>query len=273
MGERLSEAKFGILCLTQENLTEPWILFEAGAIAKAIQDAHVCPYLLGFEPSQIPAGPLSQFQAKRATKEDTLDLIRAINVMLSPPLGDDALGRAFDRCWPSLEETIQKAQALSTKKTVSKARSVEDMVQEMLPLVRAISTQLSERIVEEQALLERRMMEAQARLDSQRFARSSEPASSAEFRKRIMNAYISEEVEGLLDHDLELVSIDTKPGLVGGVVAKRGTKEWFTAQVARDNWEHLEKSKLLQDIVLPLVERLNRRASNPGGGGAPPSEE
>ena len=36
IGVHLQEARFGIICLTPENLNEPWILFETGALAKAM---------------------------------------------------------------------------------------------------------------------------------------------------------------------------------------------------------------------------------------------
>ncbi len=34
LGTELEQSEFGILCLTQENFQAPWLLFEAGAIAK-----------------------------------------------------------------------------------------------------------------------------------------------------------------------------------------------------------------------------------------------
>ena len=46
----LEDLQFGILCLTPENLTSPWILFEAGALSKIVLKSHVVPYLFGFEP-------------------------------------------------------------------------------------------------------------------------------------------------------------------------------------------------------------------------------
>ena len=41
----LREAKYAVICLTSDNLTEPWILFEAGALWKAFEGTRVCPYL------------------------------------------------------------------------------------------------------------------------------------------------------------------------------------------------------------------------------------
>jgi TIR domain len=41
----LEQAQFGIICLTPDNIDRPWILFEAGALSKALTNAYVCPLL------------------------------------------------------------------------------------------------------------------------------------------------------------------------------------------------------------------------------------
>lgn len=64
---QLQESGVGIICLTPENLTAPWVLFEAGALSKSLGSAYVCPYLYGFSPSELH-GPLVQFQATPATR-------------------------------------------------------------------------------------------------------------------------------------------------------------------------------------------------------------
>ena len=68
--KELKEAKFGIICLTSDNLVEPWIHFEAGALLDIVGKQRICPYLLDIKPSDIK-DPLSNFQAKNAMKENT----------------------------------------------------------------------------------------------------------------------------------------------------------------------------------------------------------
>jgi hypothetical protein len=60
----LESIDMGVLCLTEDNLNAPWLLFEAGAVSKAVDSARVVPYLLGVSPAQL-VGPLAQFQARR----------------------------------------------------------------------------------------------------------------------------------------------------------------------------------------------------------------
>lgn len=45
VAKELQESSFGIICLTADNLMAPWILFEAGALAKTISETYVCPYV------------------------------------------------------------------------------------------------------------------------------------------------------------------------------------------------------------------------------------
>ena len=74
----LKETNFGIICVTPENLTAPWILFEAGALAKAVDSARVVPLLLGAKNTDLVT-PLSQFQAVMADKNGFLKLAAVLN--------------------------------------------------------------------------------------------------------------------------------------------------------------------------------------------------
>jgi hypothetical protein len=73
-GERWSDAvaseleasNFGIICVTRQSVAAPWLLFEAGALAKSLSSS-VAPLLLDIELKEI-TGPLAQFQAKNTSK-------------------------------------------------------------------------------------------------------------------------------------------------------------------------------------------------------------
>src|ERR1700731_3125213 len=53
VASELSESKLGIICVTPENQNNPWLLFEAGALSKTLEQTHVCPFLFELTPSQL----------------------------------------------------------------------------------------------------------------------------------------------------------------------------------------------------------------------------
>ena len=75
VGKALEGMKIGIICLTPENLTAEWILYEAGALSKTLDTkTRVCTYLLaGLQPQNVKA-PIGMFQSTRADKNDTRKL-------------------------------------------------------------------------------------------------------------------------------------------------------------------------------------------------------
>lgn len=145
IGGQLEETDFGILCLTPFNLEAPWILFEAGALSKKVGKARVVPLVLGLSPSELKP-PLSNFNAANVTKDDTLKLVRSVNEGLKDKqLGDTQLARVFEKWWPDLEAKLKQAEdELATVRagraaSAPAARSVEDMLGELLELTRSIA--------------------------------------------------------------------------------------------------------------------------------------
>src|SRR5262245_41263467 len=53
IADRLQQTDFGIICVTPENLGAAWLLFESGALAKAVDTARVVPVLLGMPKSSL----------------------------------------------------------------------------------------------------------------------------------------------------------------------------------------------------------------------------
>jgi hypothetical protein len=141
LAKELELTKFGIICLTSENLKSRWIHFEAGALSKILDDkTRVCPYLLELEPTDID-GPLVQFQAIRANEDDTLKLIYAINkAMGDEALSGERLNRAFIRNWPGLKSEL-KAISESDSADKEPKRSDRDLIEEILRTVRYQSKQ------------------------------------------------------------------------------------------------------------------------------------
>ena len=77
VGKHLDESQFGVIVLTRENLTAPWILFEAGALSKAFTAGGVCPFLVDLDLKDL-TGPLSQFQAKKSDRTSLLELAKGV---------------------------------------------------------------------------------------------------------------------------------------------------------------------------------------------------
>jgi len=141
ISQALADIKVGIVCITPENMSRPWLLFEAGALSKSIDErTRLCTYLLGgLEPASIPP-PLGAFQGTKSTKEDTLNLVRTINQVVSDdPLGDETLNGVFEAMWPRLEERLT---SLPTPESPSPAqREPTEILSEILETVRAMSAQ------------------------------------------------------------------------------------------------------------------------------------
>jgi len=131
----LADVKVGITCLTSENLKHPWILFEAGAISKAIERTRVCTLLIGEIKPQDVAPPLGMFQATKAQRDDILKLVRTINDAVSEePVTEKNLDAVFGAMWPEFEEMLRTLPA--PEGTAPAKRSLEDMVSEILEIVR-----------------------------------------------------------------------------------------------------------------------------------------
>jgi hypothetical protein len=140
---KLEESDIGIVCLTPQNLDSPWLLFEAGALAKKIGKSRVCTYLLDLTPAEVPP-PMGMFQHTVIARDETRKLLEAINNSQAKPIGKDILDASFSALWPSLEEKIKAIpQAQEPAKPV---RSLNDMMEELLAITRALPYLLSARV-------------------------------------------------------------------------------------------------------------------------------
>ena len=133
----LSEVGTGILCVTRENLESPWLIFEAGALSKAVDTSFVCPYLYEIHPTDL-RGPLSQFQAAMANEEDTLRLLWTINKALGESaLPEKTLRKAFELCWPSLKEELSSI--TPPLEPGLPQRTDRELIEETLSLIRSLA--------------------------------------------------------------------------------------------------------------------------------------
>jgi hypothetical protein len=139
LAEELESTHVGVICLTPENLTASWLLFEAGALSKLHKDALVCTYLVGVDYSAV-TGPLADFQHTPATKEDTHQMVKSINAAIDEGQGrltDTQLDRAFKRCWSELQRCLETLP--EPQEAIPPPRKAEDMLQEVLEVVRGLA--------------------------------------------------------------------------------------------------------------------------------------
>lgn len=135
ISSELSSSNVGILCLTKDNIENPWILFEAGALSKNFDKSRVCTILFNLDTSDL-VGPLISFQATRFNKNDFKKLVETINETGNESkLNNDVLNEVFEMWWPKLEDKINNI-LKSGAKNSSEKRDDRDLLEEILELSR-----------------------------------------------------------------------------------------------------------------------------------------
>lgn len=141
VAKELEVSKFGVLCVTRENLNSPWVLFEAGALAKSLEGARVTPLLFGLDFTDI-TGPLAQFQAKKLEKKGVLELVHSLNQSAPQPVPEDRYRQLFEALWPELEKKV--GQVPQAPAVARQARSQTEVLEELVEAVRAMETRMRE---------------------------------------------------------------------------------------------------------------------------------
>ncbi|MFD7385504.1 TIR domain-containing protein [Streptomyces anulatus] len=152
--DELSETNFGIICVTPENQSSRWMYFEAGALARQVDNGFVIPFLINMRTTDL-VSPLSQFQAVLGSdRVDVQKLLSDINNASGElALPQERLNRAFQRSWPEFESKMREIKDIplegSSSSTVK--RSGADMTEEILLLSRQFDQRLAD--LERSALL------------------------------------------------------------------------------------------------------------------------
>lgn len=138
----LAETRFGIVIVTRENHHAPWLNFEAGALSKIIEvdvENRVAPLLIDIQSPTELTGPLTQFQAKTATKAGVKGIITSLaEVAAADPA---AIQARFEKFWPEFEAKIAeaiKSAGTPASEASTKPRGDEDILREILTHVRAL---------------------------------------------------------------------------------------------------------------------------------------
>ena len=139
IAKELENCNFGIICITRENLNAPWILFEAGALAKSMQDGRVIPLLLDLELKDL-SGPLAQFQAKKSDETGMKELISSLNKSSAAPVPEVQLEKLFSALWTDLDKQLGTIPKLAA--SVKSNRSQGDILEELVGSVRNVEMKI-----------------------------------------------------------------------------------------------------------------------------------
>lgn len=107
IGKTLEETSYCIVCVTPGVQREPWVNFEAGAVAKIVSQSYVSPLLLGVTVEELDGLPLSIFQCTRFDKADVLKLLRSINGASRSSVSSRRLKTSLDYSWAALRERVE----------------------------------------------------------------------------------------------------------------------------------------------------------------------
>lgn len=141
--DQLQDVTTGIICLTQENKEKPWILFEAGALAKGLSNSRVCTLLIDLEPHDI-RDPLAQFNHTKPDRDGIYALVQTLNSRLGDNRLDPAiLTKVFDAYWTQFEERFATVIVNTPLTEKPKSRPEKDILSEILEHTRTLHSRLN----------------------------------------------------------------------------------------------------------------------------------
>ena len=138
----LSETAIGLFVITRDNVASKWLHFEAGAIAKTVNNkSRVCPILFGLEPTDLE-GPLTHFPGTKFTKDDVQQLFMSINAAGGDAkLSEVSVGKVFEKWWPDLETSLTAIlNAYAPTAPTTEVRTQRELIEEILERVRKLPT-------------------------------------------------------------------------------------------------------------------------------------
>ncbi len=137
ISKELEQSSVGIICLTRANLQAPWLMFEAGALAKSIEKSRVIPLLFAVNPPDLQ-GPLLQFQAASFKRDDIKKLMKTINAALGEAaLDGQVLDSVLEKWWPELEMKVRGVMEAGDPEQEMEMRTDREILEEILELSRA----------------------------------------------------------------------------------------------------------------------------------------
>jgi hypothetical protein len=140
LDKQLADTQFGIICLTPENLDAPWLMYEAGALAKSVELGCAATVLMDVGNADVKF-PLAAFQGTALEQADVFRLVQSLNKRFDAGRHSETqLHLVFDALWPILEAKLGKIDRIPEDEPVPTAtRSDRDLLEELIAGVRRMT--------------------------------------------------------------------------------------------------------------------------------------
>lgn len=135
IANKLQDCTYGIVCVTRENQSAPWINFESGALSRELGESMLAPFLLDLSVKDL-SGPVAQFQATDSTsRNEVLALVKSLNGKCQSGVDHERLNVTFDRFWGDLEGKLGEIRVMQSTDSIPE-RETSDILNELVALVR-----------------------------------------------------------------------------------------------------------------------------------------
>lgn len=253
LGQELAQSDFAIICLTSENRQSPWILFEAGAVARSLE-ARVVPLLFGITAGDLD-GPLAQFQSLQADEPGIKRLVSALYDSSRSGLETRQRDLVFARLWPVLEERFQAV--ITQAPQGGEIESSIDLVSDLAlssgnaPATRAVEKHVLERLDAERLQLLRQLeyLNAEDEKLTQQDAPISLQRAIEPTEQRL--AQVESTLETALDRAFEKLS-PSQLALLRGLVTNEGLRMLRRPQDLADH--HSSDLEALEKLGLIAID-------------------
>lgn len=241
LAKELEDTEFGIICLAPDNLSSPWLHYEAGAITKSV-DSRVAPVLFQVEKTSV-GHPLAQLQLTSIDAEDFELLMMSISKVAGNHLTPERIKESVKVWWPSLEESLatiespkppKEGQARVAQEPDKPEANSDELMSEMLSLVRRMDRRL--RMLETPTRNREESLHEEPQLRDHRYKELSRDLVAADIyrynmRKRPDRLVI--EIPSPVD--------DEKAGVLGEIVSREAVRQ------GKDVWVTFNGKTLISD--------------------------
>jgi hypothetical protein len=151
----LLDTSFGIIVVTKDSLSRPWLNFEAGALAKEVgvdPSQRVVPLLFDVDVRDLHGSPLVQFQYRSLTRDGVRDVVGSMARLAGVEV--PSVHRRFDRFWSDLEKGLEEVRIqqlsrsdpeLEEPETSSNVQVLDEILEGVRALVRRADQEHSAR--------------------------------------------------------------------------------------------------------------------------------